>query len=113
MKKSIVLFELILSIAIFSIIALYSTKYIFSLYKKNNDKAFITHNNILLETTRLFLIKNNDFTKLRYENENLYYDNNLLLNHISTFNITTNSDIGTFDICLYEDKICQEWKINR
>ncbi|MEA2019595.1 MAG: hypothetical protein U9N59_14235 [Campylobacterota bacterium] len=85
---------------------------IFSLYEKNNTKTFQTHNNIKLESTRLFLIKNNEFSKLKIEDESLYYDENLLLDNISTFKIETEDSLNTIDICIYEDKICQVWKIN-
>ena len=111
MKKSVVLIEVIFSLILFSIISIGSMKMIFSLYEKNNTKTFQTHNSIKLEATRLFLIKNNNFIKLKYENNNLYFDNNLLLNKISTYNITSIGTLSIIGICLYDDTICQEWKI--
>ena len=112
MRKSVVLVEVIFSIVLFSIIIIGSMKMIFSIYEKNNTKTFQIHNNIKLEATRLFLIKNNNLIKLKIEDENLYYDENLLLDNISTFNITTNNLLSIIDICIYEDEICQVWKIN-
>ena len=112
MKKSVVLVEVIFSIVLFSIIIIGSMKMIFSLYEKNNTKTFQTHNNIKLESTRLFLIKNNNLSLLKLEDENLYFDENLLLDNISTFKISTDNSLSTIDICIYEDMICQVWKIN-
>jgi len=42
----------------------------------------------------------------------LYFDENLLLDNISTFKISTDNSLSTIDICIYEDMICQVWKIN-
>lgn len=111
MKKSVVLVEVIFSIVLFSIVLIGSMKMVFSLYKANNTKTFQTHNNIKLEATRLFLIKNKNLVKLKIEDTNLYYDENLLLDNISTFKISTNGLLSTVDICIYDDKICQVWKI--
>jgi len=112
MRKSVVLVEVIFSIVLFSIIIIGSMKMIFSLYEKNNIKTFQTHNNIKLEATRLFLIINNNLSLLKLEDENLFYDESLLLNNISTFKISTSGSLSVIDICIYEDKICQVWKIN-
>jgi type II secretory pathway component PulJ len=114
MKKAIVLVEVILSIAIFSIIALVTTKTAFSLYKHNTLNQSQTYNNLKLESTRLFLIKNNDFSKVKFENSSLYYDNNLLLHNIESYSSSIQNNINTIDICIYiktKDKICQTWKI--
>lgn len=111
MRKSVVLVEVIFSIVLFSIIIIGSMKMIFTLYEKNNTKTFQTYNNIKLESTRLFLIKNNEFSKLKIEDESLYYDENLLLDNVSTFKIDTDGSLNTINICIYQNKICQVWKI--
>ncbi len=88
-------------------------KMIFSLYQKNNTKTFQTHNNIKLEATRLFLIRNNDnnLTELKFIEDELYFEDSLLLDNILTYKIDTIDSLSTIDICIYEDKICQVWKI--
>ena len=111
MKRSIVLVEVIFSIVLFSIVIVYSMNILITLYKTNNSKVFQTSNNIKLETTRLFLIKNNDFSLVEYSDGILKFDNNLLLNNISSYNIDINNSLATIDICIFENKICQVWKI--
>jgi hypothetical protein len=114
MKKSIVLFEVILSIAIFSIIALVTTKTAFTLYKKNSTTHLQTYSMIKLETTRLFLIKNNDFNKITLKDDKLYFEDALLLDNISSYSTQITNNIKTVDICIdtkIKDKICQQWKI--
>jgi len=114
MKSSIVLIEVILSIALFSIIALVSTKTIFSLYKKNTTNQAYTSTNITLETTRLYLIKNNDFTKIKFEDQNLYFDGYLLLHKVLSYEQSVSNGINSINICIdtkIKQKICQTWKI--
>ena len=111
MKRSIVLVEVIFSIVLFSIVIIYSMNILLTLYKTNNNKVFQTSNNIKLETTRLFLIKNNDFSLVEYSDDVLKFDNNLLLDNISSYNLDINSSLATINICIFEDKICQTWKI--
>ncbi|MEA3498201.1 MAG: hypothetical protein U9R16_03990 [Campylobacterota bacterium] len=111
MKRSIVLVELIFSIALFSIIAIYSMNILVSLYGKNNISTLQTQNNIKLETTRLFLIKNNNFTDIRYIDSTLYFKNNILLDEISKYSLTISNKIATIDICIKNNTICQKWKI--
>ncbi len=114
MKKSIVLIEVILSIAIFSIIAIVTTKTIFTLYKKNSTNQAYSYNNIKLETTRLFLTKNNDFSKIKFQNDKLYFENNLLLDNIVSYSTQIQNNINSIDICIHankRDEICQVWKI--
>lgn len=110
MKKSIVLLEVIISLILFSIIAIVSSKMVYSLIQRNHTDTFIVENNLILETTRLFVSKN-DFTKVQKRGENLYFDNNLLLENISKYESFKVSDIQTINICIYDNKICQVWKI--
>jgi hypothetical protein len=109
MRKSVVLIEVIFSIMLFSMISIGTMQMIFTLYEKNNTKTFQIHNSIKLESTRLFLIKNNDLTKLKLENKNLFYNDNLLLDNISKYKFTVNGMLSTIDICIYDNKICQKW----
>ena len=111
MKKSIVLLELIISLVLFSIIAIVSSKMVYSLVEKNYNDTFIVQNNLILETTRLFLSKNSDLSKIKQTDSNLYFDDNLLLENVSAFEISKIDDITTINICIFENKICQKWKM--
>lgn len=111
MKRSIVLLEVIVSLLLFSIIAIGSSKLIYTLIGQNKEKHFVLENNLKLETTRLFLSKQYDLTKVNYQNNKLYFDNNLLLDNISEYEVIDNGVITTIHICLFNNQICQRWKI--
>lgn len=110
MKSAIVLLELIFSIVLFSIIALITTDISYNLYKKKSTKIYQTFSNIKLETTRLFLIKHG-LTNISYSKSRLYFGSNLLLDNISSYEASTNGFISTIDICIDENRVCQQWKI--
>lgn len=84
---------------------------VFSLVKENNLNTLYVEKTIILETTRLFLSKNNDFTKLLFKDEKLYFDNNLLLENISKYEILQINNIKSINICIENNEICQIWKI--
>ena len=113
MKKSIVLLELIISLLLFSIIAVVSSKMMYTLVKTNTSDLFITENNLILETTRLFLIKQNTLISLELRDTKLYFQNHLLLKNVSKYKYTLNKIFGivTINICVHDNKICQIWKI--
>ena len=111
MKRSIALLEVIISLILFSIIAIVSSKMVYSLIEKNSTDTFIVQNNLILETTRLFLTKQNDFSKLTKSDTSLYYDSNLLLENVSQYDLSKVNDIVTINICIYDGQICQVWKI--
>lgn len=111
MRRSIVLLELIFSLLLFSIVAIVSSKMIFSVVKKNSTDTFVTENNLVLETTRLFLSKQDDLTKVTFNENALFFDDHLLLNNVSKYNVTQSGTTSTIDICIYQDSICQIWKI--
>ena len=111
MKKATILVEVIFSIALFSIIISYSMNILLSLSQKENLTTFQTHNNIKMETTRLFLTKNNNFNNIKYEDSILYFNNNILLDNISLYDLNILNNIATINICIYKNQICQKWKI--
>ena len=111
MKRSMVLIELIFSIALFSIITIYSMNILLELQRKTQIKSSQTFRNLLLETTRLFLIKNYTKDNIKYAHGVLYFQNNILLDDISSYNLKVLNDIITIDICINHNKICQKWKI--
>jgi len=107
----VILIEVIFSIALFSIIVVYSLNILLSLHEKKSLSTSSINNNLLLETTRLFLIKNNDFSRIKYSEDKLYFDNNLLLNNISKYDLYISNNIATIDICIDKNRVCQIWNI--
>ena len=106
-----VLLELIVSLLLFSLLAIISSKMLFSLIKENKNSTFVVQNNLILETTRLFFTKHTDVNKYQLIGTDIYFENNLLLENISKFEFTELNNIRTIDICLYENTICEKWKI--
>ena len=84
---------------------------IFSLVKKNSIDTFIVENNLVLETTRLFLSKQEDLTLVTFSENTLFFDNHLLLNNVSRYSSTEIASIRKIDICIHENTICQIWKM--
>ena len=81
--------------------------------KQNNDTKQITIAKIDFETLRLFLSKkvlsDKNLDNLTYENNNLYYKNSLLQNHINKFDITKTLKFIFIDVCIKDNiKICQK-----
>ena len=110
LKNSMVLLELIFSIILFSIIGLIVTDISFNLYRKNSTKVYQTFTNLKLETTRLFLIKNG-LANIQYKDDSLYYSSHLLLDNITSYQVSLNNEIATIDICVDANSVCQQWKI--
>lgn len=111
MRKGMLLLETILSIALFSIISLYSVNIIFNLSQKNYKKSNNLENILELETTRLFIQKHT-IADIKYENDTLVYkDQNILLDNVSTFNFSKNGDLLDINICLGQNAVCQNWAI--
>jgi hypothetical protein len=110
-KSGFILLEVLVSIVLFSIIALGTVEFIFSLRQSNIETTNGIVNSLKLESTRLFLGKNTDFSLLNLSGGNLYFNGNLLLDQISRYQLNVVGDIATFDICIQDNKICQIWKI--
>ncbi len=116
LKPSFILLELIITIVITSIIFLISTNYLFILKDKNNSEYKINLTKIEFETTRLFILNklhiDKDLKQLKYQNNNLYYKDNLLQNNVTSFTISNKQELYTIDICIeLYDNICQQWII--
>ncbi|MEA3315752.1 MAG: hypothetical protein U9Q30_07860 [Campylobacterota bacterium] len=82
-----------------------------NLFKNHKISTKTTYENLLLETTRLYLSKNNNLILIEYKNTVLYYDNNILLKNVSLFNISSLNNILDIDICISNNSNCQNWKI--
>ncbi len=106
-QNSFVLIEVIFSVVLFSIIFIYTLNNTISILKQN-QQSYKTNISILkLESTKLFLEKNQNFNKLLYSSNKLFYDHNLLLNKIQSFSLSKQNDFTIIDICIAD--ISQKW----
>lgn len=106
-KKSFSLIELITSIFIISLISIYAMifyKESFSIHKNSFEKEKIK---LEFLNTKLFLEKRKEFHKLSFQDNNLYFDNSLLLKNLSKYKFYENSNYVQIDICI-ENSLCQE-----
>lgn len=110
MKNSIVLLELIFSIVLFSLLGLMVSNIEINLYKQKNAKVSQTFTNLKLEATRLFIVKNG-VSNISYEDNSVYFKDNLLLDKVSSYKIVNSGVIVTIDICIDDNTVCQQWKI--
>ncbi len=115
MKKSIVLFELLISIVLVSIISIYTLNFSFNIFEQNSKNHHLNIAKIDLESTKLFLQNKKDsneniISQLQYTNEELLYNNQLLLKYVTKFEISSSGDLIKIDICLKEKfEICKSW----
>jgi hypothetical protein len=65
-----------------------------------------------LESTKLFLQENN-FTNIVLKDNNLIYNNNILLNNVTKFKYIKNNNLIFVDICIKRKyEICKNWVLN-
>jgi hypothetical protein len=110
MKRAFVLYELILSIVLASIIFITTSKLIFDLTQKNSFNYQITTAKLEFESTKMFLQnlldKNTTLNNISYSDDKLLYDGHILLKDVISF---TKSD-KKINICINNKlNICQEW----
>jgi type II secretory pathway component PulJ len=109
MKKSILLLELIISIILISIISLISLNFTFYLYKQNNRNLNLNMAKIDLESTKLFLQKNN-LAMISFNQNKLLYNNHLLLDNITKYKLSNENNLTFIDICIKKKyEICTNW----
>ncbi len=116
MKKSLILFELIVSIVLLSIIFLTTSKVLLEVNKKNKIDFTTNLTKIEFESTKLFLTnalyKYKNLDNINYKDNKLFFNTNLLQNNVTTFRIKQNNNIYTIDICInLYNNICQTWII--
>lgn len=111
MKKAFSLFELILVLLISSIVLIYSLKFAKELQEEQVLNQKIAVYKIDMNSTKIIIEKNleNILTRLRLDNSTLYLDENILLQNVSSFSISQNSNILTVKIVL-DDTISQTWE---
>ena len=112
MKNSFSLLEVILTILISSIVIINSTYFSKELFETNKTIQNIEILKLDLLSTKIFLQKNNiDLeNKLNHENDTLYYENKILLEKVSSFNITKNSHYYKINLEI-KDLAKEYWKI--
>ena len=111
MKNSFSLFELILSLVISTTVIIYSSLLVKDLVILNKISLSSEISRIELNFTKIFLEKNKkELSKLNFNNNILYFDNEILLKNVSGFNIYFNNEIATINITL-ENSFKQVWKI--
>jgi hypothetical protein len=110
--KSIILFELLISIIIMSIITIYTLNFSFILYEQNTKNINLNISKMDFESTKLFLQENN-FSNITLVNNKLLYKNNLLLNKVTKFTYTTQNNLIFIDICIKRKyEVCKKWVLN-
>lgn len=111
MKKAFSLFELILVLLISSIILIYSLKFAKELQEEQVLNQRIAVYKIDINSTKIIIEKNleNIISRLKLDNSTLYLDENILLQNVSSFFISQNSNILTVKIVL-DNTISQTWE---
>jgi hypothetical protein len=110
-KHGVILFETILSIALFFIILSFATQFTFKLQEKSKRVNYQSVALLKLEATKQFLNNNKNFQLLNYSDEKLFYNGDLLLDGISKYTLSLGIKVATIDICIDQNKVCQKWKI--
>jgi Tfp pilus assembly protein PilV len=111
MQRGVVLLEVLVSLLLFSFLALGSVKLIYSFTQTTQQNTQALTTLLVLESTQLFIRNNQNTHKLLFQNNALYYEGELLLDNVSKYEITKVGTIATIDICIDQDKVCQQWKI--
>ncbi len=111
MKQSFILFETILSIALFFIVVSITTNFSIKLQEKSKRLHYQSIVLLKLEATKQFLANNQNLTALIYNDQKLFYNGNLLLDEVSNCTIDIGANIAVVDICIDHNKVCQKWKI--
>ena len=110
MKNSFSLLEIILTLIISSVVIIYSTLFAKEIFFENRTNQKIEIQKIDLLSTKIFFEKHlaqiDEFNVL---NENLYFQNNLLLENIKEFSLVKIENKVVIFINL-DNKIIQKWE---
>ena len=113
MKNSFSLLEIILTLIISSIVIIYSTLFTKNLFVENKINEQIEIQKIDLLSTKIFFEKHlNEIDEFSFTNENLYFQNNLLLENVKEFNLIKLANNTTIFINL-DNKIVQTWQFSQ
>jgi len=109
--KSFILFEFIITILLFTVILSYSANIILQINKKTITKNEQLNSILNLESTKIFLSKQKDILpNIKLIEDQLFFDNNLLLDKIKSLTINNSNGIITINIKL-QNEIEQTWII--
>jgi type II secretory pathway component PulJ len=113
MKNSFSLLEIILTLIISSIVIIYSTLFAKNLFFENKINEQIEIQKIDLLSTKIFFEKHlNQIDEFNFSNENLYFQNNLLLENVKEFDLIKLANNTTIFINL-DNKIVQTWQFSQ
>ena len=110
MKNSFTLLEIILTLVISSIIVIYSALFTKELFFENKINQQLELQKINLLSTKIFFEKHlTQIDEFNVSNENLYFQNNLLLENIKEFSLIKIENRINISINL-DNKIIQNWE---
>lgn len=113
MKSSFSLLEIIITLIISSIVIIYSTLFTKELSLENRYNQQLQINKINFLATKVFIEKNKqDISKIKFSNNNLYFENNLLLKDVKDFSLNQSQNQITIYIN-FKDTIVQTWKFSK
>jgi type II secretory pathway component PulJ len=113
MKNSFTVLEIILSVLISSLVIINSAHFSKELFQTNKDMQNIEILKLDLLSTKIFLQKYNLNLKknLRYEDNTLYFKENILLQEVSSFSILRKPSYFQISIEV-KNRIKEKWNIN-
>lgn len=109
-KKAFSLLELIFVVFISSIVLIYTFKFTKELYETSTENEKVAVLKIDMNSTKIFIQKNlSSYSKLKYRDKILFYDDNILLTDVTSFEIKKYSNILEIQITI-DNTISQIWK---
>lgn len=110
MKNSFSILELILTLLISSTIIIYSSIFLKESFINNQNHLQLSLSKIQLNTTKIFLEKHKaSLSSLKFFNNSLFFEDNLLLERVKTFEINKKNKTIDIEISL-ENGLKQNWK---
>jgi len=111
MKNGFSLFELIIVVFISSLVIITSLSFAKNIQETQVENQELAISKIDLNATKIFLEKHksNLSSKLKFENNTLYFENSILLKDVNSFSINSSSNYININITL-KDMITQEWE---
>lgn len=110
MKSSFSMFELILSLIVSSVVVIYSTLFLKELFLENKTTQALEIDKINILATKVFIEKNiKNIDSISYQNESLFFENELLIKGVKEFTLTKSALKITIFINL-KDTIIQTWE---
>lgn len=109
-KKAFSLLELIFVVFISSIVLIYTFKFSKEFYETSIENEKIAILKIDINSTKIFIEKNlSMYKKLKYKENRLFFDNHILLENVTFFEIKKVQNILEIKITI-SNTISQVWK---